>query len=105
VVFNKDDSGEGETCKKKQRKRYNIEQYQCEKENTRSNYIILYSMIDIIIMSSWSCVYTHTLREYRVHTYVVIIYYIHVFFFLLNSYRYSCVHTFNVVAVWTVFMY
>jgi hypothetical protein len=40
VVFNKDDSGEGETCKKKQRKRYNIEQYQCEKENTRSNYII-----------------------------------------------------------------
>jgi hypothetical protein len=60
VVFNKDDSGEGETCKKKQRKRYNIEQYQCEKENTRSNYIILYSMIDIIIMSSWSCVCTHT---------------------------------------------
>ena len=93
----------GKHVKKKQRKRYNIEQYQCEKENTRSNYIILYSMIDIIIMSSWSCVYTHTLREYRTH--VVIIYYIHVFFFLLNSYRYSCVHTFNVVAVWTVFIF
>ena len=70
MVFNKDDSGEGETCKKKQRKRYNIEQYQCEKENTRSNYIILYSMIDIyhhhVILVM--CVYTHTLREYRVHT-------------------------------------